>query len=35
MSKNINNEILEIQILQQDLLKELQAYNKDIKNYRI
>lgn len=34
MSKNINNEILEIQILQQDLLKELQAYNKDIKSYR-
>ncbi len=29
---NIDNEILEIQMLQNNLLKELKSYNKDIKN---
>lgn len=32
MSKNIDTEILEIQMLQNNLLKELQSYNKDLKS---
>ena len=31
MSRDISSEILEIQMLQRNLLKELQAYNKDLK----
>ena len=30
MSRDISSEILEIQMLQKILLKELQAYNKDL-----
>ena len=32
MAQNIDNEILEIQMLQNNLLKELKAYNKDLKS---
>lgn len=32
MTKNIDSEILEIQMLQNNLLKELKAYNKDLKS---
>lgn len=31
MSRDISSEILEIQMLQSNLLKELHAYNKDLK----
>lgn len=33
MSKGIDSKILEIQMLQDDLLKELKAYNTDLKTY--
>ena len=33
MSRRIDSEILEIQTLQDDLLKELKAYNTDLKTY--
>ena len=32
MTQNIDSEILEIQMLQKNLLKELQAYNKYLKS---
>lgn len=32
MIQNIDNEILEIQMLQNNLLKELKAYSKDLKS---
>lgn len=32
MAQNIDNEILEIQMLQNNLLKELRGYNKDLKS---
>lgn len=33
MSKRIDSKILEIQMLQDDLLKELKAYDADLKTY--